>query len=119
MGAATLVVTITGLLHLAAAETLAEDGALVFSDRTLDLHQELVVGIVRDRMLQKHHLDAGAAELLQHRDLVGILPRQPVRGQHGDDPHGPVAHGVAQGVKAGPVEPAAAVALVAEDVLVG
>ncbi|MGI4796020.1 MAG: hypothetical protein ACRYG8_18545 [Janthinobacterium lividum] len=45
-GAAALVVAVTGLLHLAAAETFAEDGALVFSDRALDLQQQLVVGIV-------------------------------------------------------------------------
>src|SRR3954464_805234 len=118
-GAAGEVVAVARLLQLAAAEALAEDGALVLGDGALDLQQELVVGVVRDRALQEHHFGAGAAELLQEQDLVGVLARQPVRGQHGDDPDGAVAHGVAQRVQAGSVEPAAAVALVAEDVLVG
>jgi hypothetical protein len=88
-------VAVARLLQLAAAEALAEDGALVFGDGALDLQQELVVRVVRDRVLQEHHLGAGAAELLQEQDLVGVLARQPVGGQHGDDPDGAVAHGVA------------------------
>jgi hypothetical protein len=70
-------------------------------------------------VLQEGHLAAGAAELLQQQDLVGVLARKAVGGQHGDDADGAVAHGVAQRVQAGPVEPAAAVTLVAEDVLIG
>jgi hypothetical protein len=66
-------------------------------------------------VLQEHHLAAGATELLQEQDLVGVLARQPVGGQHGDDPDGAVA----QRVQAGAVEARAAVALVAEDVLLG
>ena len=118
-GTAALVVAIACPLQLAAAEALAEDGALVFSDGTLDLQQKLIVGVVRDRVLQERHLDARAVELLQQQDLIGVSARQPVGGQHGDDPDGAVVHGVAQRVEAGPVEPAAAVALVTEDVLVG
>ena len=110
---------VSRLLQLAAAEALAEDGALVFGDGALDLQQELVAGVVRDRALQEHHLGAGAAELLQEQDLVGVPARQAVGGQRGDDPDGAVAHGVAQRVEAGSVEPAAAVTLVAEHVLVG
>jgi hypothetical protein len=118
-GAAAKILAIARLLQLAAPEALAEDGALVFGDGTLDLQQERIVGIVRDRVLQERHLDAGAAELLQQQDLVGVFARQPVRRQHGDDRDGTVAHGIAQRIQAGSVEPAAAVALVAEDVLVG
>jgi hypothetical protein len=113
------IMPVAGALQLAATEALAEDGALVFGDGALDLQQELVVRVVRDRVLQEHHLAAGATELLQEQDLVGVFARQPVGGQHGDDPDGAVADGVAQRVQAGAVEAAAAVALVAEDVLVG
>ena len=118
-GTAALVMAIARPLQLAATEALAEDGALVFSDGTLDLQQKLIVGVVRDRVLQERHLDARAAELLQQQDLVGVSARQPVGGQHGDDPDGTVVHGVAQSVEPGSVEPAAAVALVTEDMLVG
>ncbi len=63
-GTASEVVAIARPLQLATAEALAEDGALVFGDGALDLEQELVVGVVRDRVLQEQHLGAGAAELL-------------------------------------------------------
>jgi hypothetical protein len=68
-------------------------------------------------VLQEHHFAAGATELLQEQDLVGVFAGQTIRCQHRHLLDGAVAHGVAQRVKAGPVEPAAAVAFVAEDVL--
>jgi hypothetical protein len=60
---------VAGALELAAAGALAEDGTFAVGDGTLDLQQELVVRVVRDRVLQEHHLDAGATELLQEQDL--------------------------------------------------
>jgi hypothetical protein len=54
----------TRLLELAAAETLAQQRALVFGNRALDLKQELVAGIVGDGVVEERHLAAGAAELL-------------------------------------------------------
>jgi hypothetical protein len=104
-------------LQLAAAEALAQHRALVFGDGALDLQQELVVRVVRDRVVQERHLAAGPAELLQEQDLVGVAPRQAIGAQHRDEPDGAVADGVAQRVEAGSVEAATAVALVAEDVL--
>ena len=70
-------------------------------------------------MLQKSHLATGAAEFLQKQDLVGVFACQAIRGQHGDDADDSVAHGIAQCVEAGSVEAAAAISLVAEDMLVG
>ena len=69
-------------------------------------------------MLQEHDLNACAAELFQEQDLVGVFAREAIGGQHGDDSDDTVAHGVPERVEAGPVEPAAAVALVAEDEVV-
>ena len=112
------VVAVAGFLQLAAAEPLAEHRALIFGNRALDLQQELVVGVVRDRVLQKHHLGACATELLEQQHLVGILARQAVRGQHDQRAYGTVAHGVAQRVEAGPVEPAAAVTFITENLFV-
>ena len=51
--------------------------------------------------------------------MIGVFARQAVRCQHRDLLDGAVAHGVAQGIEAGSIEPAAAVAFVAEDVLRG
>ena len=90
----------------------------MLGDGAPDLQQELVVGVVRDRVLQEHHLGACATALLKQQHLIGILARQAVRGQHDQRAHGTVAHGVAQRVETGPIEPAATAALVAEDVLV-
>ena len=119
---AALVVAVARLLQLATAEALAENGPLVFGDGALDLQldlqQELVIRVVRDRVLQEHDLNACAAELFQEQDLVGVFAREAIGGQHGDDSDGTVAHGVPERVEAGPVEPAAAVALVAEDEVV-
>jgi hypothetical protein len=118
-GAAAEVVPVARPLQLAAAEALAENGALVFGDGALDLQQQLIVRVIRDRVVQERHLAAGPAELLQEQDLVGVAPRQAIGAQHRDEPDGAVADGVAQRVEAGSVEAAAAVALVAEDVLLG
>jgi len=111
-------VAVVRLLQLATAEALAENGPLVFGDGALDLQQELVIRVVRDRVLQEHDLNACAAELFQEQDLVGVFAREAIGGQHGDGSDDTVAHGVPERVEAGPVEPAAAVALVAEDEVV-
>src|SRR3954469_23977028 len=113
-----LVVAVARLLQLATAEALAENGPLVFGDGALDLQQELVIRVVRDRVLQEHDLNACAADLFQEQDLVGVFAGEAIGGQHGDDSDATVAHGVPECVEAGPVEPAAAVALVAEDEVV-
>ena len=107
----------TRLLELAAAEALAQERALVFGDGALDLKQELVTGIVGDAVVEEGHLAAGATELLQDQSLIGVLARQPVGCQHGDDVDLGIADGVAQGVEPRTIEPRAAIALVAEDVL--
>ena len=68
-------------------------------------------------MVEEHHLAAGAAELLQDQHLIGVPAGQPVRAEHRDDVDLGIADGVPQRVEPGPVEPCAAVAFVAEDVL--
>ena len=73
------IVAIARPLQLAATEAFAQDGALVFCDRALDLQQKLVVGVVRDRVLQEHDFAAGATELLQEQDLVGVFAGQTIR----------------------------------------
>nr|WP_254453742.1 hypothetical protein [Siccirubricoccus sp. G192] len=115
-GTAALVVALSGLLQFAAAEPLTHHGALVFRDGALDLQEQLVVRVIRDRVLQERHLAAGLAELLEQQHLVRVSPREAVGAQHRDVLDGAVAGRVAQGIKAGPVKARAAVSLVAEDV---
>jgi hypothetical protein len=70
-------------------------------------------------MVEEGDPDAGAAELLEQQDLVGLATRQPVGREHRDDLDGGVADRIAQAVEARAVEPRAAVALVAEDMRLG
>jgi len=112
-------VPITCLLQLAATEPLGQHCTLVFGDGPLDLQQQLVVGIVGDRMVQEYHRAVRAAELLQQQDLVGILARQPIRAEHRYDVDCGVSDGIPQTVQGRPVQPGAAVALVAEHMGIG
>jgi hypothetical protein len=74
-----------GLLELAAAESLGEDGPLVLGDRPLDLEQELVVRVVGDGPLDELDGAGGPAELFEQEDLVGVAACQPVRCVDADD----------------------------------
>src|SRR5262249_45296870 len=67
-----------GLLELAAAEALAQDGTLVRGDGALDLEQELVVGVVGDGALDEGDRAAGLAQFFEEKDLVGVLAGQAV-----------------------------------------
>src|SRR5262249_20938011 len=107
-----------GLLQLAAAEPLGEDGPLVFGDGPLDLEQELVVRVVGDRPLDELDVAGGLAELLQQEDLVGVAPSESVGAVDADDVEFALAGGVAEAVEGGAVEPRARIALVDVDVIV-
>ena len=98
---------VPGLLQLAAAEPLGEDGPLVFGDGPLDLEQELVVRVVGDRPLDELDLAGGLAELLQQQDLVGIAPSESVGAVDADDFEFALVGGVAEAVEGGAVEPCA------------
>jgi hypothetical protein len=102
------------LLELAAPEALAEQRALVLGDRPLDLEQELVTRVVGDGVGEELDRTSRSAELFQQEHLVGVAPGQPVGGKNGDNIDFTVAHRVAQGVQAKPVETRSAVSLIAE-----
>ena len=92
-------------LQFAAAEPLRQHRTLILGNGALDLQQELVVGVVGDRVVQEHHLAVRAAELLEQQDLVGILARQPVRAEHRHGIDRSVTDGVPQAVQPWPVQP--------------
>ena len=106
-----------GLRELAAAEALAQDGALVLGDGALDLERELVVGVVGDGALDEGDLAAGLAKFFEEEDLVGVLAGQAVGAVDRQDVEFPRAGGIAEAVQAGAVEPRPRIALVGEDVL--
>ena len=88
-----------GLLELAAAEPLAEQGPLVLGDGPLDLEQELVVRVVGDRAVDELDVAAGPAELLQEDDLIGVAAGQAVGAVDRDDVELALACGVAEPVE--------------------
>lgn len=92
------------LLELATAEPLAEQGALILGDGALDLEQELVAWVVRDRAVVKGDVAADAPELLKHEHLIGIAAGKAVGGKDADDVDLAVAHGIAPSIETRPVE---------------
>jgi hypothetical protein len=88
-------VALAGLLKLAAAEPLADDGSLVLGHGPLDLQEQLILWIVRDGPVEEDDLTASLAEFLEEQDLIGILASQPVRAQDGDDIDDALLHRVA------------------------
>lgn len=107
-----------GLLKFAAAEPLPEEGAFVLGDGALDLKQELVAGIVGDRAVEEGDGAADPAEFLEEQNLIGVAPRQAIRGQDGDDVDLAITHRITQGIQARPIKPGTAVAFITEDMAV-
>jgi hypothetical protein len=112
---AALIMALAGFLQFAATKALAHDCTLVLRDGALDLQEQLIIRIVRNRVLQEGHLTSCLTELLEQEHLVCITPRQAVGAQHGNVLDGTVADDVAQSIKARSVKPCAAVSLVTED----
>src|SRR3954465_1379427 len=71
--------SLTGFLELATPESIRQDGPLILGDRSLDLQQQLVVRVVRNRMMKEDNLAASTPELLEKQDLVGMLASQAIR----------------------------------------
>jgi hypothetical protein len=107
-----------GLLQLAAAEALGEDSPLVLGDGPLDLEQELVVRVVRDRPLDELNVAGGLAKFLQQEDLVGVASGQSIRAVDADDVEFALARGVAEAVEGRAIEPSAGVTLIDVNMIV-
>jgi hypothetical protein len=108
--------TLAGLLELAASEPFSEHGPLILSDRSLDLQQELIIGVVRNRMKEEDNLAPSPPELFEQENLIGIFSSQTVRAVHRDKIDVGVPNRIAQTIKGRPIETGSTVPLVAEDV---
>jgi hypothetical protein len=106
-----------GFLELAAPKPFGQDRTLVLGDRALDLQQELIVGVLGDRMVQKDHRTASAPEFFEQQDLVGELAGKAVGTEHGNGRDRAIADRVAQAVKAWSIQARAAEPLVPEDMV--
>ena len=104
-----------GAEQLAAPVPFGDLRSFVFGDDALDLGEQPRLRVVIDRWrVGEPHRHAVAGQFVEHDDLVGVNPGEPVRRQapHHVDQLG--LGGVAQGVQAGPVQPGAGVPIVAE-----
>ncbi len=68
-------VAFTSLLKLATAEALADHGSLVFSHGPLNLKEQLVLRVVRDRPVEKDDFTTSLAKFLEQQYLVSVLAR--------------------------------------------
>ena len=108
--------TFAGLLELAPSEPFGEHGPLILSDRSLNLQQELIVGIVGNRMQKEGNRAPSPPELFEQEDLIGIFSSQTIRAVHRDKVDLGVPNGIAQTIEGGPIETGSAAPLVAKDV---
>src|SRR4051794_41661286 len=64
------------------AGALQDLGALVLSNDTLDLKQQVVLGGAADRTVEEDDLCAGPAQLLNQEHLMGIAAGEAGRSMH-------------------------------------
>jgi hypothetical protein len=102
-----------------AAHPVGDQGPLVLGDRATDLGHQLLVRVVAEGSIDKHHPHAPAFQLLQHHHLVHEVAGQPIRRGHQHDVEGRLRRMVAQRVQAGTVQLGAAVAVITKHVLLG
>ncbi len=101
-----------GTVPLAPARTLADLGFLVLGNHPLELHQEDLFGRLDPGRTHEHHVDAGAGELLEQQDLIGILAAEPIGAVHEEAIDLPLGRQVAHALQARPDERRATPALI-------
>ncbi len=107
-------------LHLSSpTHPLGDQRPLVFRHRPANLQQQMVVGILAHRPVQKHDLAAPPLQFFQQYHLMDVVARQPVGvgDQHPIHLRGPDR--IPQAIQARSVQTRPAVAVVAENVLRG
>ena len=105
------------LAQAAAAHSLGDQGALVLGHRAADLQQQLVVWILAHRPVEELDHCAVSLQLFDQQYLVHVVARQPVRRGDQDTVQAGTSGGISQAVQARTPKTGAAVAVVAEDVL--
>jgi hypothetical protein len=60
---------------LPAPTALQELGALLLGNDALDLHEQVILGGLTERSIEKDHLDTRPRQFLQEHDLVRIVAR--------------------------------------------
>src|SRR4051794_10144546 len=111
--------SLTGFLEPATPEPIRQDGPLILGDRSLDLQQQLVVRVVRNRMMKEDNVAVSAPEFLEKQDLVSILAGQTIRAVDRQNVDGGIPDCIPQVVEGWAIKPRTSIAFVAKDVMVG
>src|SRR4051812_49613229 len=98
------------------AGALQDLGALVLSNDTLDLKQQVVLGGAADRTVEEDDLCAGPAQLLNQEHLMGIAAGEAVRSMHINASQLSCRSGIPQALQSRAKQDGSAVALVDIDV---
>jgi hypothetical protein len=83
----------------------------------LDLQEQLIIGIVRERVLEKDHLTAHTAELFEQQDLVGILASESVGTPDGHYSERPFVRRIAEPVERRAIQTGSAPPFITVDVV--
>ena len=100
-----------------ATHPVSNQGAFVLGNRTSDLQNQLVMGVLTDRAIQKFHLTTIFLPFFQQQHLVNIVPSQTIRHCHHKAVDLSGCYSVSQAVQTRPVEASATVAIISKDVL--
>src|SRR4029453_1812652 len=96
--------TTSGPGPLAPARPLADLGFLVLGNPPREPHQEDLFGGLDPGRTHEPHFDAGAGELLEQQDLIGILAAEPIGAVHEEAVDLPLGRQVAHALQARPDE---------------
>ena len=103
----------------AAARAFGDQRPLVLGDGTADLQEKLIMRLLGHWTIQKLHLTAVLLQFLDQQDLVDVVAGQAIRVGDVQPVEGRQRGPVAEPVESRAAQAGAAVAVVAEDVVVG
>jgi hypothetical protein len=96
----------------AAARAIGNQRPFILDHRAPNLEQQLVIGILADRVLQNDHGTPQLRQFLQEEHVMDKAPRQPIRGRHQDSLELPTLGGITQAIQGWTVDAGTAVALI-------
>jgi hypothetical protein len=102
----------------AAAHPVRNEGAFIFGHGPANLEQQLIMGVVTHRPLQKLYLASVLGQLFEEHHLMDIVTCQSIRGGEEDPLERAQGGAIAQPIQARPIELGAAVPIISVDVVV-
>jgi hypothetical protein len=102
----------------AAAHPVRNEGPFIFGHGPADLEQQLIMGVITHRPIQKLHLAPMLGEFFEEHHLMDIVARQSIWGGEEDPLERAQGGAIAQPVQTRPIELGATIAIIPVDVFV-